>query len=433
MRNELPDGFVPGSLGRGGERIVICADNAILDADEGVSRNVKLVVEDGAITSVEEGASFDCDERRCTDDCYRFRGFLIPGLINAHCHLAMPGYGSVGEERISGSVESALVVAHNLGLALRSGLTMVRDCGIPAGFGRSVAQVLRGGWIDGPRVIHSGPGLTGGVSDTRFEVYGTRDAAVAVRNLVREDVDFIKVYASGGGRVNYQRDRGVVEKGPRTWESLFTTDVLRAIVDEAHAWGLMVTAHATNPLTVSRCVEAGLDGVEHAELLTGETSYCLDEHLIERIASSGIFVCSTLTASWRLFKHFEAREAELSPFEKERLAYLRNLSEQSLKGFEMMVAAGARFAAGSDAGTMLNPMDDYAAELELMGLNGMSNRQVLASATRVAAEALGLGDQAGRLAPGFLADIAVLDGNPLDDLTSYERVEGVFVQGRRML
>ena len=434
MTDELPGGFVPRSLRRQHERIVVHAKNAILNAREGVTHNVRLIIKDGIIDHVQTGVSADHEGRKDGEKHYCFtEGYLIPGLIDAHVHLGMPGYRDVGDETVGGKFEPALIATQNLNLALRSGLTSVRDCGMPAGLGSPVARLLRDGWIDGPRVIHSGPGLTGGISDSRFEVCSVRDAAVAVRNLVREDVDFIKAYASGGGRVNYQRDMGRVDKGPKTWQSHLTTELLSAIVEEAHAYGLMVTAHATDPLTVSRCVEAGLDGIEHAELLTGETSYNLDEELIDRIADAQIFICPTLTASWRLFKSFEAREDQLSHFECERLAYLRNLSEQSLRGFEMMVSRGVRIAAGSDAGTMLNPLDDFASELELMGLNGMTNSQVLDSATRVAADALALGRQTGRLMSGFLADMTVLKGNPLEDLTAYERVDGVFVHGRRML
>ena len=429
-----PTEFVPPSMRPRPRQVVIEAARAILDPEEGAVDNARLTIEDGVLVRVETGVSFDQgpesrqqgqeegqEERYRLDD-----GYLIPGLIEAHCHLIYPGQARGGNLPQFSREEQLLVAADNLRLALDSGLTLVQDCGAPDTLGQSVAKMVKDGWIEGPRVLASGAPLTvtgGHCNQWGMEVDTVPEAVRAVRWLKKSGADFVKVMASGGGT-----------PGTEPHEAYFPQDMLEAVVEEAHLWGLRVVAHTTTPESTRRCLEAGVDSLDHVAFLTSRTSYEIDPRLIERIAESGSFVCPTLTASWRGTVEMieEDRAGLVGPDQQWRLDFRRLLVSQSMEGFEALVRAGARIAAGTDAGTGQNPIDDIALELQLMAKYGMSRKQVLTSVTKLAAEAVGMKGSLGVLKPGHLADCVLLQANPLEDIKAYEQVKAVFVGGRKL-
>ena len=424
MSEPLHRRLVPQSMQTKPVVMEVWARRAILRAREGLQENVRLEIRDGTIQSVDVGVEWSpsCDSDPGGTVKIFEDGVLVPGLIDAHVHLVSPGTQDHKVDPFTfGERERVLIAGENLHRALSVGLTTVRDCGIPEGFGPSIVKMLNEGWIVGPRVFSSGPALTvtGGHGHTLgIEVDDPSEATKGVRFLKKGGADFIKVMASGGGT-----------RGTLPWAAPFDESMMKAVSREAHSWGLEVTAHATSPTSVSLCLEAGFDGIEHAELLTGPTEYEISPDLIARIADSGILVCPTLTASWRMYRDIEDKSAALDAAGQKRLSFLANLSEQSRKGFRAMVEAGVKIAAGTDAGTGMNPIDDYASELHLMADNGMGLADVLNSATEMAARSVGKDSHLGVLAPGYYGDFTLLGGNPLTDITAYEEVLNTTVAG----
>ncbi|MFQ5877866.1 MAG: amidohydrolase family protein, partial [Acidobacteriota bacterium] len=190
----------------------------------------------------------------------------------------------------------------------------------------------------------------------------------------------------------------------------FELDELRAIVDEGHRRGRKVAAHAVGPRGVHRALDAGADSIEHG--------IGLDQRAIRRMASEGVFYCPTLTVTRRLAR---ARA-------RERGALWDRLPEIHRESFESAVAAGVRIALGSDAGGFPWTVNQ-AEEIVWMARYGMGPGDAIRAATGVAAELLGRGEEIGRLAPGYRADLVAVPGDPLEEIEAVLRVGFVMKGG----
>ena len=301
---------------------------------------------------------------------------LLPGLIDAHVHLLLGG-----------------PPAANASATLNAGFTTVQDLGSLESAALRGRDSIAAGWIPGPRVLASGPwlGVSGGTCD--FSGIGVRGPEAFARR-VREDVehgaDLIKICVTGWPEDGYRRP-----------DSVETSEAeLRAAVDEAHRLGRRVAAHAIGAAGVRRAVAAG----------------------VELIAHSGFAAAATLgaTAEHRIWLVPTLRSFEVQP----RTPGLDSLSAVMRR----TLASGVPIAFGTDAGVI--PHGRNAREFSALVRHGLSPARALRAATVDAATALGLGDRIGRLAPGLVADIIAVDGDPLADVTATERVRFVMLGGR---
>ena len=380
-------------------------------------RDTTLVIEGSTIADVSQQRDFG-PEVRVVDLAGRT---VMPGLVDAHIHLAPWGSNLIGAQDRSLMLLAAETVSA-LKATLEAGCTTARDLGgLEAGFRQAVER----GLIPGPRLHCSlviiGP--TNGIADRTTEqglaspllpglpspeCNGPDAARAKVREVLRAGADVIKIASTGGvssARVDPRRQ-------------IFTREEVEAIVDEAHMAGVQVACHAVGGPGVLMAVRAGVDTIEHG-------GYLDDETVAEMVRRGTWYVPTFAVYRWH---------GTIGPEFKQVRA--RAMREHHLRSFELAMRAGVRIAAGTDIGGY--GYGDNALELELLVEAGMSPMQAIETATRRSAECMRLQDTVGTLEVGREADLLAVDGDPLEEiglLRQRERLAlvmkgGVAVSGR---
>ena len=334
-------------------------------------------------------------------------GTIMPGLIDAHAHML--AYAFNLEQRLT--THASLVAfrtMRNIETTLMAGFTTIRDAGgIDPGFRIAVDD----GLIRGPRLLVSGLGLapTGGLFDyhwgsgarldlrdmktgVRQYVDGVDNVREATRKLLLSGVDCVKIVSTGSifARTGYPP------------AAQYSQTELDAIVWEAHAAGKKVLCHAEGGPGVMNALKAGVDSIEHG--------FYLDDDVIELMLKNGTYLVPTLSAAPAVIKQAE-HDPNIHSWAVEHSHALMN---DPNKGFSKALRAGVRVAMGSDI--FGGNHGDNAFEIEVMVDSGMTPLQALVASTTSAADLLGIADQTGSLAVGKVADLIVVDGNPLDDV-----------------
>ncbi len=339
---------------------------------------------------------------------------LLPGLIDAHSHLFLHPYNEAAwndqvlQEALALRTARAVVHAEK---TLLAGFTTLRDLGTEGAAYADVGirDAIQQGIIPGPRlrVATAAIVITGGYGpagfDPRWEVpQGAEiaDGVDGVRRVVRRQIghgaDWIKVYAD-------YRHGGV--NAPT-----FTLDELKAAVEEAAATGHAVVAHANTPEGIRRAVLAGVKSIEHGSQA--------DEKSLQLMLEHKVALCPTLAA-------VEAIAGYAPP--QERAERQRRVAEQK-EMFARAVRLGVKIVCGSDVGVFAH--GENAWEIELMVQYGMTPPAALQAATSNAAHLLGMAEQIGELAPGKLADIIAVQGDPLADIRNVRKVVFVMKEGK---
>lgn len=363
-------------------------------------------IEDGKIVAVGAAADFGESASEGAEVIDVSGQTIMPGLINCHEHLDLHhSYGSYMERVAQPTTYWLARAFRNALLALREGVTTVRDLGSKEGDSVHLKKAINDGMILGPRVLTCNIpiAMTGGYAwYACIEADGVDGMRKAVRQLLKSGADLIKCMASGGL---------LVEGSNLSWSLQFTVEEMRAAFDEAHKAGKLTTVHCSPPQAIQWAVEAGVDCIEHGTLL--------DQATAELLARKGVALVPTLGESWVIGERGEehGRPHWLIEMARARLEDVR-------RSFGYAVEAGVKIVVGTDTS------DTMAEEMQLMvEKGGMSPMKVLVAATRDAAEVCGLSEQTGTLEAGKWADVIVLDGNPLDDLTALSRVKLVFKEG----
>ncbi|HEY3401424.1 MAG TPA: amidohydrolase family protein [Geothrix sp.] len=344
---------------------------------------------------------------------------LLPGLIDCHTHLLFPaGLGELGYlKRSQGALLLDGVV--NARKVLEAGFTTVRDVGASAGFGDvALRDAITRGDIPGPRLLVAGPSLsiTGGHGDlngfpphlhTEDEhiVDSPDQARHAVREWRKRGVDLIKLHATGGVLSNHD-DPGAPS---------FSPPEFKAIVEEANRRGMDVCAHAHGDAGILEATLAGVRSIEHGSLLSPATA--------REMKARGTFLVPTLYAL----------ESILLPgnpyhFPEGSLAKARAILPLRRAGFKVALDAGIPIAYGTDIGVFEHRQ--VAMDFRYLVSYGMTPLQAIQSATVVAARLLRLEAEVGTLEAGRAADLIAVDGDPLKDITTLERVPFVLKGGR---
>lgn len=364
---------------------------------------------------------------------------LLPGLVDSHCHMTLTGDGSTYEQQVADPDEMmSLISVSNLQRHLASGVTTIRDNG-----GRNrvvfvVREAIERGYVDGPRLLLSGRPLThdyghfywcNGVADSEAEI------RAAVRRLVAEGADHIKIMASGGATA-----------GNIPYYPSYTAGEMRVAVDTAHGLGRLTTAHCRATESMVNAVEAGLDCIEHAEYLvpgemmefgggvasSGRMVY--DPAVTDRLLESGMYVSFTMQAGgYETFDTLRRRDpATLTDADTGRLAALDAYFDMKLEVFAGLVRDGVlpKLVISSDAGPYDVSFGGLQYGLVLAAQAGLSPTQAIDAATRVAAAACGVGDHVGTLASGKEADLLVVGGDATADVSRLWDVRAVYSRGR---
>jgi imidazolonepropionase-like amidohydrolase len=339
---------------------------------------------------------------------------VIPGLIDAHVHILLTGSDRSGQEDRAASDHQALLVgARNAYLALKSGLTTVRDCGDRNYLSLTLRDCINDGGLAGPRLICSGPVLTstaGHLWWSGIECDTVDDLRRGVRTLVKHGVDCIKLMGSGGNAT----------PGSNPEAAQYDAAGFHAVADDAHRMGKKVAVHVHGVSSIRMAVDAGIDTLEHVPFRAhGRIEY--DERLVDDIARRDLIVSLAMPATWYRLRAEEMREARTHP---------GHLWEARYETIRRMHAAGVKLVVSSDSGSTGTCIDELALLMEFL-VKGVQlpAADVLYGATGLAAEALGMADRIGTLEPGKLADLVIVDGDPLTDIAALQRVHTVVKDG----
>jgi imidazolonepropionase-like amidohydrolase len=352
-----------------------------------------VLIEDGRIAPVGDGANvIDLDGRT-----------LLPGLIDAHIHLyaRTPEPAQGAEPILDGTLHHFLQA--RLREYLRLGVTTVRDVGAQGMQPQEARQAMRYGAFRGPRVLTCAKIISATAPGGRFygtmyrEADGPDDVRKAVREQIRMGADFVKVMTTGS-RSNELEDPGPTQ---------LTDAEFAALVDEAHRLGVRVAAHVEGLPGTEAAIAHGMDTIEHGMYLNQRPD------LLERMAENGQVLVPTLSGYYWMAglagDVVDPEGAEADPALAPMLVELaRHNLEQGAASMRAARDAGVKIALGTDGG-------ETAVELLRMIHHGLTQEEALRAATQTAAEALGIDEHVGTIEPGKLADLVVVDGDPLAD------------------
>jgi imidazolonepropionase-like amidohydrolase len=255
------------------------------------------------------------------------------------------------------------------------------------------------------------------------QVDGADAGREAVRRLMKEGADFIKITATGGSTVT-----------SHSYLPSFTAIELAAIIDETHRHGKLAATHAAASAGIENALDAGVDMLIHCNFFLPDGSHEYRPDLVDRAVAAGTWINPTLYAWGTEIEGIEARrrpDGTLSPEDQAEVDASLARVDLFVEMTGRMLKAGAKVMAGSDTPWRYGkPAWGLAREIGLLGRTGMSNRDAIVAGTSGSAESIGVGDIAGRLAPGRQADIAVFAGDVFADLGALERPVAVFQAGR---
>jgi imidazolonepropionase-like amidohydrolase len=353
-----------------------------------------------------------------------FSGTLLPGLIDAHTHLVTDS-GPMALDRVAGysAAEIETVMTQALRDHLAAGVTTVRDLGDRhfTAVGRRDRQRDRGP-ADEPTIVASGPPVTSVGGHCHYlggEVAGAGQIRRAIADRADRNVDVVKVMASGG----------VNTPGTDVMSTQFTDSELRLIVELAHQAGLPVAAHAHGTPAVEQAIAAGVDGIEHCTCVTDRGAGDITDTTLATLARSQIAVCPTLgldpavarTPPPQLLAMLSRMGLTLEQWVAARVEFVGRLHR-----------AGVQLISGVDSG--INPAKRHGtlphAVLDLKAA-GLTIGQALATATSVAADALGMAGK-GRIAAGRDADFLIVSGDLADNPQALLHPQAVFLAGHRI-
>jgi imidazolonepropionase-like amidohydrolase len=341
---------------------------------------------------------------------------VLPGLIDAHTHLTMTT--NFGYSTLAISIpREALNGARNARVTLDAGFTTVRNVGARGFTDVALRDAINAGDVPGPRMLVSGPALsiTGGHCDNDllpFEYHaqsdGAADGIAAVQHKTREIIkygaDLIKICATGG----------VLSHGDNPQASQYTLEEMKAIVADAHRLGRKVAAHAHGAQGILWASEAGVDSIEHG-------SY-IDDAAIAEMKKNGTYLVPTLyLADWFM------TNAEKIGTPPDLIAKAREVMPAARKNIARAFAAGVKVGFGTDAAVYPHGLNAH--EFAVMVKLGLTPLQAIQAATVNDADLLGWSDKVGTIEPGKWADIVAVDGDPLADVTTLERVKFVMKGG----
>jgi len=385
-----------------------------------------VLIENGRITAV--GRAADIGQPDGVDTIDAPSATLMPGLIDSHVHLAYSGSlersAFRGEHAEMNYAAIALRAAHYAQDSLRAGFTALRDMHAPGGTVIDLKRAIDAGHVLGPRIKACGAGLsvTGGhmdqpgwadhsaFRDLTEPCDGGDGFRAGVRRQIKRGADFIKLNTSTSST-----------RTPGVWGRLeMAPDEIRAACDEAHQNELLVASHTVGGEPVAETIRNGVDCVEHAHFT--------DDATIELMVKHGTYFVPTLSVNER---NFEFKREGLG-VEDKHWAWLVASREAKWDTLARARKAGVKICSGSDTGFMLTHGEHNWREIAFLVQGGLTPMEAIIAATATNAELVRL--DSGRLKPGLLADLLLVEGDPLADITVLGKPDAmsVFLAGRQV-
>lgn len=394
----------------------------VLDAERGeVLEGHHVLIENDRVREVSDRPISALDA-----DTVDLRGrTLMPGLIDAHVHVALTtmDLASMGRKpAMLVAIEAAAIMKR----MLRRGFTTVRDAAGPV---RGLAMAVERGLIEGPRLFYAGRALsqTGGHGDFRpledepsicpcavltSGISHIADGVPAVRAAAREEL------RQGSSQVKIMASGGVASPTDPIWNVQYSGEEMRAIVEEAQGWRTYAMAHAYTPEAIRRAVEAGVRTIEHGNLI--------DEPTAHLMAERGAYLVPTLVTYFKIDEL--GRQLRMPAVS---LRKVTDVLDAGLGSLERCRDAGVPMGFGTD---LLGETHDAQSEEFTIRTRVLPPADVIRSATTVNAEILGKTGELGVVAAGAIADLLVVDGDPLRDISVLtgqgEKLAGILQNGR---
>ncbi len=417
--------FLAGSLApavMAGDVTLIHAGELLVIPGATPLKDQTIVIEDGKITAVRDGfvAASEFGETTKTIDLKT--SFVMPGLMDMHVHLG----GELGNKNEKDFVklektEMAFRSAVYAKRTLLAGFTTVRDLGGEPKISFALRNSIVKGWVDGPRIIAAGfsvaaTGGHGDVSGMNIDLMesntskticdGVEDCRRAVRQAVKDGADVIKITATGG--VLSETNTGTAQQ--------MTDDEMKEIMATAHALGRKVAAHAHAADGINAALRAGVDSIEHGSYADAES--------IKLFKKTGAYLVPTLLAGDTVVAM--AKNTNILP--PVIAAKAIRVGGDMMEHFTVAYKKGVKIAFGTDSGVSKHGTN--AEEAILMHKAGMSEMEILKSATVSAADLIGMSDSLGTLEVGKQADIIAMDASPLSDIKELLSVDFVMKGGK---
>lgn len=389
-----------------------------MEINKRILTNCKLI--DGKSDEVRENAFIKIESDRITEvgigepentegyvvlDCEG--KYVLPGLIDCHVHLVWDGSADPQQKIHYAENEEIVLHAYSHALeTLRLGITTVRDLGSPGRTILHLRDAIDAGVLEGPTIIASGAPIvmTGGhVHYLGYESDGADEVRKNTRRVFKEGADFVKVMATGG----------IYTKGEEPGSTQLTLEELSAAKEEALKKNKRVAAHADGLEGIMNCLEVGIDTIEHG--------IYADIQALEIMKNQGTFLVPTMVVMRQL-----TSSKDIPAFALEKA---KKVLEPHFNMLKNAVEIGVKIATGTDCGSPLTPPKYYFDELLIMQEAGMTPIEVIKASTSVAADCLGVED-IGSIEEGKVADLMILNKNPLENLHVLREEKQVMKKGR---
>lgn len=356
---------------------------------------------------------------------------ILPGLVDTHIHLTLGTYGGYSDIVREPDHIHLMAGVANARAALRAGITTMMDAGGRNLVAQSLRQGINMGLVEGPRLLVAGRPLTITGGHFHFcndnEADGVEQVIKRVRQFVKEDVDFIKIMASGGGSASI----GSLG-GPSASQVAFNEDEMRSAVDESHKLGRVTTAHCEAYDSVGNAARAGVDILCHCGFILPDGSRGFDGEAVRTMAEKGLYYNPTLQTGSDKYDQLRSRKNEgqrLTGEEEKALEALEYKFQRKYENLRRIRKMGVTVIAGSDA-TGLGNSTRLLRATEMMVDAGMPPLDVIASATSIAAKAFKMENIFGTLRAGLKADIISVEGDPGKDIHELRKLKFCMRSGK---
>lgn len=392
--------------------VVDTVNGILLDASTILVQGTRISAVRPGHEAVADTTAIDLKDKTC-----------LPGLIDSHTHLTGETSATGGTDRFRLNVADHTIRATIFARrTLEAGFTTVRNLGDNANISIALRNAINKGLVPGPRIFTAGSaiGSTGGHADDtdglRADlqgdpgpkdgiINGVDDAWKTVRQHYKDHVDLLKIMPSGG----------VLDESASAENPQMTLEEIKAVMEAAHDYGFTVAAHAHGAEAIHRAVLAGVDSIEHGTFMTDDE--------MKLMKQKGTWFVPTISAG-RYVAHMAEKPGYYLPQVAAKARAVGPLIQQTAG---RAYKAGVRIAFGTDAAVY--PHGDNAKEFQYMVEAGIPAMYALQSATTHAAQLLKKDTELGSIDAGKLADIVAVDGNPLEDITTMQRMRFVMKDG----